>query len=249
MPSLITSAEGFSGSMPSRTLGEAPKRKDVTMAGKYVAPDIHLHAFTCLYCETLTAMRWMRHTYHDMQGRYLDSRYVRCECTICGGASLWRMTEGSNGVLVEPPVSSGPAPHDDLPEDCLPDYQEARDICSRSPRGAAALLRLCLQKLLVHLGGDGKSIDTDIKKLVAAGLDTNVQQALDVIRVTGNNAVHPLEMNLKDDHDSVIILFQMINFIVDERISRPAMLADRFNKLPAGAREAIARRDAPKPAK
>jgi hypothetical protein len=151
--------------------------------------------------------------------------------------------------MVIPRTSTGPLPHEELPEDCLGDYTEARDICSQSPRGAAALLRLCLQKLLIHLGGAGKSIDDDIKKLVAAGLDEHVQQALDVIRVTGNNAVHPLEMNLEDDEDSVVILFDMINLIVDERISRPARLKDRFERLPEGARAAIARRDAPKPPK
>jgi hypothetical protein len=107
-------------------------------------------------------------------------------------------------------------------------------------------LRLCLQKLLGHIGGKGEHIDTDIKTLVAQGLDPHIQQALDVIRVTGNNAVHPLEMNLEDDHDSVLVLFEMINFIVEERISRPLKTQDRFANLPEKARLAIEKRDKPK---
>lgn len=96
-------------------------------------------------------------------------------------------------------------------------------------------------------GGQGEKIDTDIKTLVASGLDVHVQQALDVIRVTGNNAVHPLEMNLEDDQDSVLVLFEMINFIVEERISRPLKTQDRFANLPEKARLAIEKRDKPKP--
>ena len=81
---------------------------------------------------------------------------------------------------------------------------------------------------------------------MAQGLDPHIQQALDVIRVTGNNAVHPLEMNLEDDHDSVFVLFEMINFIVEERISRPLKTQDRFANLPEKARLAIEKRDKPK---
>ncbi len=95
-------------------------------------------------------------------------------------------------------------------------------------------------------GGSGDHIDTDIKLLVSQGLDSHIQQALDVIRVTGNNAVHPLEMNLEDDHDSVTVLFEMINFIVEERISRPLRTQDRFANLPEKARLAIEKRDKPK---
>jgi hypothetical protein len=54
-------------------------------------------------------------------------------------------------------------------------------------------------------------------------------------------------MNLEDDHDSVFVLFEMINLIVDERISRPAKIQQRFANLPQKALEAISRRDARKP--
>jgi hypothetical protein len=129
---------------------------------------------------------------------------------------------------------------------CVPEFEEARLICGVSSRGAAALLRLCLQKLLGCIGGKGDHIDTDIKTLVSNGLDPHIQQALDVIRVTGNNAVHPLDMAPEDVVENVPVLFEMINLIVDERISRQKNINERFARLPEKARLAIEKRDKPK---
>jgi len=187
-------------------------------------------------------------TWHRLQGEQFgggfETEYWYCRCDFCNQNSVWRRVgDETQGQLIYPYLLSAPYGHEAMPKECLADFDEAREICERSPRGAAALLRLCLQKLLVHLGGTGEHIDTDIKTLVAAGLDAHVQQALDVIRVTGNNAVHPLEMNLEDDQDSVLVLFEMINFIVEERISRPLKTQDRFANLPEKARLAIEKRD------
>lgn len=220
------------------------------MQGKYEQPVFQGKAFTCLHpqCATLTSMTWHM-LFRKVWGDTHATEYWHCKCDHCEHNSVWlRYGEGEqDGRLIYPQLLSVPHGHEAMPEECLADFDEAREICDRSPRGAAALLRLCLQKLLVHLGGAGEHIDTDIKKLVATGLDSHVQQALDVIRVTGNNAVHPLEMNLEDDHDSVLVLFEMINFIVEERISRPLKTQDRFANLPEKARLAIEKRDRPKP--
>lgn len=134
-------------------------------------------------------------------------------------------------------------PHPDLPEACHPDYEEAREIVSRSPRGAVALLRLCLQKLMPHIGEEGKNINDDIKSLVAKGLPSLVQQALDFCRVVGNNAVHPGELNINDTPEIANHLFRMVNFIVEDRITRPKEIETLYSKLPHGAINAIAKRD------
>jgi hypothetical protein len=192
-------------------------------------------------------MTWSR-LLGEQYGTNFATLYWHCKCDHCGKNSVWMRNARNEeqGELIYPYLLSVPYGHEAMPQECLADYDEAREICERSPRGAAALLRLCLQKLLVHLGGAGDNIDADIKKLVAGGLDSHVQQALDVIRVTGNNAVHPLEMNLEDDQDSVLVLFEMINFIVEERISRPLKTQSRFANLPEKARLAIEKRDKPK---
>jgi hypothetical protein len=75
-------------------------------------------------------------------------------------------------------------------------------------------------------------------------LDPRVQQALDVVRVVGNNAVHPGELDLKDDRETADRLFDLVNLIVDVMISRPAQIDQMYATLPPGAIEAIKRRDA-----
>ena len=52
-----------------------------------------------------------------------------------------------------------------------------------------------LQKLCKVLGQSGNNINEDIKALVESGLDPRVQKALDAVRVVGNNAVHPGQMD------------------------------------------------------
>ena len=55
---------------------------------------------------------------------------------------------------------------------------------------ACALLRLALQELLIQLGVSG-DINSAIKSLVQKGLDSNIKDALHTVRVIGNHAVHP----------------------------------------------------------
>ncbi|KWA25356.1 hypothetical protein WT38_08690 [Burkholderia territorii] len=133
--------------------------------------------------------------------------------------------------------------HELFPAAARGDYEEAREIFARSPKAAGALLRLCLQKLLVELGQKGKYINDDIGELVKAGLPVFVQQALDYCRVIGNNAVHPLEINLDETPETAIVLFEMLNVIVDHQIAQPQRIAAYYATLPDGARAAIERRD------
>ena len=119
----------------------------------------------------------------------------------------------------------------------------ARLIVGLSPRGSCALLRLAVQKLCGELGESGENIDKDIANLVDRGLDIEVQQALDSLRVIGNNAVHPGEMDLTDDTETATALFSLLNFIVEHRIAQPKKRKAIFDKLPDGAKAAIQRRN------
>ncbi|MBY3067067.1 DUF4145 domain-containing protein [Rhizobium laguerreae] len=145
-----------------------------------------------------------------------------------------------------PELGEGPPPNADLPEDILRDYREASTILDLSPRGAAALMRLCIQKLCKHLGQPGENINADIKALVADGLDIRVQKALDAVRVIGNNAVHPGSMDLRDDRPTAESLFRLLNLIAEKTISEPKHVDEVYGLLPESARAAILARDGKK---
>lgn len=165
-------------------------------------------------------------------------------CTHCGDKSIWKSKDGDSGEMLWPlGIANAPLPHDAMPDDVKSDYIEAREICGRSPRGAAALLRLAIQKLVIHLGRPGKNLNGDISELVKAGLPVQIQQSLDIVRVTGNNAVHPGELRVEDDPEITNALFGLINLIVDNRIAEPERIRMLYEKLPAGAKDGIQKRD------
>ena len=77
------------------------------------------------------------------------------------------------------------------------EYEGASKILNLSPRGAAALFRLAIQKLCKEFGENGDNIYADIGSLVKKGLSPLAQKALDSMRVFGNESLHPGKLNLK----------------------------------------------------
>jgi hypothetical protein len=160
------------------------------------------------------------------------------ECYSCNGLTIWH-----HDSIIYPPRRYEIEPNPDLCEGIREDFNEARTILDLSPRGAAALLRLCVQKLCIQLGKPGKNIDNDIASLVRDGLSIRVQQALDVVRVIGNEAVHPGRIDLKDDHNTAAALFDLVNRIAYDTITHPKELNEIYQKLPEAKRDAITKRD------
>jgi hypothetical protein len=148
--------------------------------------------------------------------------------------------------IVYPIPRLAPDPIAGMPEDVKKDYEEASAVLAHSPRACAALLRLALQRLCVHLGQPGRVLNDDIRALVQQrGLKPQIQQALDIVRVTGNNAVHPGAMDLDDNQEIALSLFTVINLIVEEMIVIPNQIQESYSALPERDRNNIARRDHP----
>lgn len=145
--------------------------------------------------------------------------------------------------MIHPSGGTAPIPNADLPDDIAEVYNEARDIANRSPRAAGALLRLAIQMLCVHLGKPGKNLNDDIGALVAEGLPQIVQQALDAVRVTGNNLVHPSHIQQDEVPEVVASLFQLVNLIAEKMISDPKTVEGIFQSLPEGQLRQITKRD------
>lgn len=173
----------------------------------------------------------------------LESQYVEgvnfLHCSSCNGLSIWIF-----GEMIWPPESGVPLPNPDLPNDVRKDYEEAGAILGSSPRGAAALLRLSIQKLCKHLGESGDNLNKDISVLVKKGLPPLVKESLDSVRVIGNHAVHPSHIDLQDDPETARILFDLVNIIADSMISTPNKVKKVYESLPEGAKQAIKKRDA-----
>ena len=95
--------------------------------------------------------------------------------------------------------------------------------------------------LLKNLG-EARTINDSIKNLVKKGLDESIQRALDIVRVTGNNAVHSSKIDFNESID-VQALFELINLIADALITRRKKTDAMYNRLPEAARESIKKRD------
>ena len=173
---------------------------------------------------------------HGQYNRLYNMRAA--SCTHCQIVSIWIRDK-----LIYPRSSAAPPANADLPEEIRRDYDEASEIMEFSPRGATALLRLVIQKLCKELGQEGENINNDIGALVSQGLSSQIQQALDVVRVVGNNAVHPGQIDLRDDRETALGLFKFVNLIVERMISEPKRIQEAYGDLPESALDAIERRD------
>jgi len=160
-------------------------------------------------------------------------------CQSCNNFSLW-----VNNKIVYPKNMPVEAPNEDLNDEIKSLYIEASRIFSDSPKGATALLRLALQKLLKQIGKEGNNINSDIKELVASGLSPKIQKALDLLRVVGNNAVHPGQINVDDNSEIALRLFKILNIIADELITKPKEIDGLYNDvLPDEIKAHIDQRD------
>ena len=177
--------------------------------------------------------------YHRLSGglgEVDDMTVARCES--CRADSIWR-----GDSMIFPLDRLGEPPHEDMPENVRDVYEEARSVAPISKRSAAGLLRLALQMLVDDLEEGRGTIDQKIGKLVQRGLDPQVQKAMDVLRVAGNESVHPGTMDLDADPDLLDALFGLANLIVEQVITRPKHVGYLFSKLPPEKLDAIQRRD------
>ncbi|WP_144655203.1 DUF4145 domain-containing protein [Achromobacter dolens] len=218
-----------------------------------IEPKYSLQAFNCPHCFAHAQMNWSL-LYAVNRGTREETELVVARCGVCRDVSIWRddsrtapedyPAADTPPTMLWPNVVTAPAPHPYLPDSIRADFEEARQISALSPRAAAALLRLCVQKLCIELKLPGKNINDDIGALVKQGLPIAVQRALDVLRVVGNNAVHPGAMSQDDHASQVTALFGLVNIVVQHMIAQPKEIEAMYALLPQGALKAIENRDA-----
>ncbi|WP_018754206.1 DUF4145 domain-containing protein [Paenibacillus terrigena] len=203
----------------------------------YLSPTFRSGAFSCPHCGVYSQQTWGTLAWQNELGDEIYD-WEASLCQHCKKFSLWIKEQ-----LFFPVNGLVPPPHPDMPEDIKEDYNEASKIVQISPRGAAALLRLCVEKLCKSLGKDKMDINDAIKALVNEGLPEIVQQALDSLRVIGNQAVHAGKIDLKDDKDTAQSLFHLLNYVVEDRITRNNLVNKLYSSLPESIRDSINKRN------
>jgi hypothetical protein len=210
---------------------------------EYVAPHYDAAAFSCPFCGVYAHQGWFEldlrrgNTTLARSLSTLDTFHAS-QCAHCSRRAIWLEDK-----LIHPNIGVAPIANADMPAEVREDYDEANKISNQSPRGAAALLRLGIQKLCKHLGEPGTNINKDIAALVEKGLPGRVQKALDTVRVVGNDAVHPGALDIRDDSQTVATLFKLLNIIADNMITEPRVIDDVYETLLPSKREQIDRRD------
>jgi len=214
----------------------------------YVAPDFQKEWFTCPNCNAYAKQDWLQ-LFAERDKWWVSI----ATCHYCLELSIWfwkSMNRNSNSwyflqnwKMIYPKKSNVSFPNEDLDEEIKQDYLEASNILNYSPRWACALLRLALQKLMIQLWEDWKDINQNIWNLVKKWLSITIQQALDSVRVIGNEAVHPWELDLKDNIEIATKIFWLINIIADVLITQPKKIQELYWTLPEWKLEWIENRD------
>ena len=217
------------------------------MNKKYVTPERNKESFTCPHCHTVSLMRWSFHHFNEDTSKivevrtggkeYLNELYI-AKCVNCGKKIIW-----INKDYVYPDIIAE-EPNADMPDRVKQLYNEAGLIYNKSPRAACALLRLAIDRLCNELGETDRDINKNIGSLVKKGLPQSVQQALDVVRVVGNKAVHPGMISFDvDDKNTATMLMRLINIITERMITEPKEIESLYDGLPESVKESITKRD------
>ena len=215
------------------------------MEKKYEAPNKSKQAFTCPHCGVLSQMNYVNVNFNGSHAISMgagliqgNNHIVIASCENCKKKIIW-----TNDNYVYPDVVAE-EPNPDMPESVKQLYNEAGLIYNKSPRAACALLRLAIDRLCNELGETDRDINKNIGALVKKGLPQFVQQALDVVRVIGNKAVHPGQISFDvDDKGTATMLMHLLNIIVERMITEPKEINSLYQGLPESVKKSIENRD------
>ena len=174
-------------------------------------------AFRCLHCGVVSTHHFGPES-TGIGGLSTSEFFAACKCVNCEKICLWM-----DKKLIYPDKASVEPPNEDLSEDIKKLYDEAASILHKSSRAAAALLRVALEKLCREQGEENSSLSQNIELLKEKGeIPEEIYEAMTVVRVVGNQAVHPgkIEFESNETPEIVISLFEVINFIAENMITK-----------------------------
>ncbi len=209
-------------------------------------PALRKETFICPCCNDSTQQIWEHWKYRNRVGHnFTNNLYLKtAECVICSGYSIWL-----GDRMIYPLISSAPPPDNDMPETVKEIYEEARTVSIYSSRAAAALLRLALEELTVHLNETEGTLNARIGNLHKRDFPKDVIEMLDIVRITANEGgAHSGEIDLTgaDGVEVVNTLFWLVNYIIDIAIKTPTRIKQARQFLPADKLKGAEDRDKPK---
>lgn len=219
-----------------------------SMAKDYIQPAFQKRSFTCPHCGTLSLMDYCGLCYVRGEKPFIQNgnapvgggvnKVIIATCCNCQKKVIWIDDE-----YVYPDIVAEEA-NSDMPDSVKKLYEEAGLIYNKSPRAACALLRLAIDRLCNELGETDRDINKNIGALVKKGLPQSIQQALDLVRVVGNKAVHPGQIAFDvDDQNTALMLMELVNMITERMISEPKKINTMFEQLPESVKTSIENRD------
>jgi hypothetical protein len=216
-------------------------------------PSLGGASFECPHCHRLAYQKWRDLRFSDRTPRLHERKsnpsvWQVSLCHGCKQPALWQLDR-----MVYPLAPLGSPPHPDMPGDVRALYEEAAAVAAVSRRAGAALARTTVERLMKHLDPNvpvkDNNLDRRIARIKERGVSTPLGKMLDVVRVTGNGALHvddrpgELVVMALDDRDGPPLLelfLEVVNDLVDELIVKPRTTHQLWNKLPEKTKERLA---------
>lgn len=242
-------------------------------------PELNRPRFVCPHCAAFAYQHWYDLGIADGNWGYLETEAPEVSAVssneqyrqfVLHPVSLWRAAKCGGCLefsfwyrkqMVYPSMSrsAGSAAHADMPAEVRELYEEAAAVAPISRRAGAALARATVERLLKHLDADAPK-HANLEQRIARiqpRVSTETWQLLEVVRVTGNGAVHVDEqpdeiviMALDDTEGPALLemLLETANNLVDELITRPRITSGLWETLPEKIKSKVRPGSSPPPA-
>lgn len=152
-------------------------------------------------------------------------------CEVCKKVNI---RDIQNNRLLYPAQTEVPKPNTDMPLNVKEVYNEAASIYNNSLRAGLALLRLGLELLCDQVGYNKGKLYHRIEKLAEDGvIDNDIKDIAHGVRGLGNDAIHTKQIGEKATLNEVKIVFELLNIITEELITKPKRkreFAEKYRK-------------------
>jgi Domain of unknown function (DUF4145) len=188
------------------------------------------------WAERMASGRPFLDVHREFRNRDVQNVWISY-CFNCNEICLWVVDQ-----LVWPRSATDPEPKLHASPDVRRENEEASQILDASPRGAAAFLRLAIEKLCKELGDSEESPRPETAPLFQEEVDARVQKVLEAMRIIESNAVPPDHVGVEDTRATAETLSGLINLICEKMIIEPRHLQALYAKVRDGAQSAFEQR-------